>query len=47
MHFVAVARKLLCSSCWREMDQQRNKGAAGQLALAGVELAQREGAIRG
>jgi len=41
MHYVAVARKLLCSRCWHAIARQTDKGPpAGQRTLGGVELVQ-------
>ena len=50
MRYVAVARTLLCARCWRELSRRSENGENGptrQLALAGVELAQPEGARHG
>jgi hypothetical protein len=47
MHYVAVARKLLCSRCWREPSRQSANIPAGQLALSCVEPAQLGGPSRG
>jgi recombinational DNA repair protein (RecF pathway) len=47
MHYVAVARKLLCSRCWRELSRRSESSPTGQLEIAGIAQVQPQGAHNG